>query len=174
MTKWVEVPISKNHDRDSFDCGDEDLNQYLRRFARQNHESGVSTAFLFVSDQDSPTILGYYTLSPASIDYDLVPESVRKRFPSYELPVYRLGRLAVDISVQGMGLGSHILLAAGRRCINVAAEAGGVAMLIDAKNDRAARWYEGFGAVPAPDNPLTLLMRLDLIAKSLRARDSGE
>jgi hypothetical protein len=75
--------------------------------------------------------------------------------------------LAVATSVQGRGLGSGLLLAAGRRCLIVAAEVGGVALLIDAKSERAAQWYEGFGAVRLDDAPLTLVLPLKTIAEAL-------
>lgn len=78
-------------------------------------------------------------------------------------PVFRLGRLAVDLSVQGFGLGGQLLLSAGRRTIQVASQASGVALLIDAKNTRVAEWYTRFGAVPLLDTPLSLLLPLKTI-----------
>lgn len=113
------------------------------------------------------TILGYYTLSPASIDYARTPTVVSRGLGRYEVPVYRLGRLAVGTAVQGRGLGGGLLLAAGRRCLAVSAEVGGVALLIDAKSDRVAMWYESFGAVRLDDAPLTLLLPLKTIAAAL-------
>ncbi len=73
------------------------------------------------------------------------------------MPVFRLGSLAVDLSVQSQGLGGQLLLAAGRRCLLVAAQAGGVALLIDAKNERVAEWYASYGAIPLLDTHLSLL-----------------
>jgi GNAT superfamily N-acetyltransferase len=94
---------------------------------------------------------------------------VRRGLGCHEVPVYGLGRLAVAKSVQGRGLGSALLLAAGRRCLAVSAEFGGVALLIDAKSDRAAHWYEGYGAVRLADAPLTLLLLLKTIAAAIQA-----
>ena len=85
----------------------------------------------------------------------------------YDVPVFRLGRLAVDVSFQGKGLGGQLLLAAGRRCLFVAMEAGGVALLIDAKNEHVARWYESFGAIPLLDEPLSLLLPFKTIHAAL-------
>jgi hypothetical protein len=62
---WQETPIGKQHDRDSFDCGDADLDSYLKRYARQNHESGGAKSFLAVPTDEPTRILGFYTLSPA-------------------------------------------------------------------------------------------------------------
>jgi predicted GNAT family N-acyltransferase len=78
--------------------------------------------------------------------------------------VFRLGRLAVDHTVQGQGLGGQLLLAAGTRCLAVAEQVGGVALLIDAKSERAATWYRGYGAVALQDAPLSLILPLATIA----------
>jgi predicted N-acetyltransferase YhbS len=83
------------------------------------------------------------------------------------VPVFRLGRLAVDRSVQGRGLGGQLVLAAGRRCLLAATEVGGVALLIDAKNERAAKWYSSYGAIPLADAPLSLLLPLATVQIAL-------
>jgi GNAT superfamily N-acetyltransferase len=165
---WREVPIGKQYDRDGFDCGEETLNEFLRRQARQSHERGGSKTFLAVKEADGKAILGYYTLSPASLTYERTPEAIRRGLARYEVPVFRLCRLAVARHAQGQGLGGQLLLAAGRRCLLVAAEVGGVALLIDAKNERAAKWYASYGAVPLQDAPLSLLLPLQTIAAALK------
>src|SRR5580704_15068881 len=109
------------------------------------------------------TILGFYTLSPASLEYARTPEIIRKGVARHDVPVFRLGRLAVNRTVQGHGLGGQLILAAGRRCLLAAREVGGVALLIDAKNDRAAKWYASYGAVPLADASLSLLLPLATI-----------
>ena len=114
-------------------------------------------------------MLGYYTLSPASIAYDRTPKVIQRGLARYEVPVFRLGRLAVDLSVQGQGLGGQLLLAAGRRAILVASQAGGVALLIDAKNEKVARWYADYGAIPLSDQPLSMLLPLKTIHQALAA-----
>jgi len=83
-------------------------------------------------------ILGYYTISPAAIEFAKVPATVTRRLGRYEVPVFRLGRLAVDRSAQGSGLGGELLLAADRRALSVAVEVGGLALAIDAKDVRGA------------------------------------
>ena len=167
---WQEVALNKAHDRKSFDCGEPALNDYLQRFARQNHDSGGAKTFVAIEETAPKAILGFYTLSPASIDYARTPEILRKGLGRYEVPVFRLGRLATAHSLHGRGLGGGLLLAAGRRCLSVAAEIGGVALLIDAKSDRAAAWYAAYGAVPMTDSPLALVLPLKTIAMALQAR----
>lgn len=83
------------------------------------------------------------------------------------LPGYRLGRLAVDVSVQGQNLGGSLLLAAAKRCLTAARDVGGAVLVIDAKNDRAALWYEKFGAIRLGDASLTLVLSLKTAANLL-------
>lgn len=168
FSDWHEEPISKHHHRDNFDCGDHELNTFLRCHARQSHEKGGAKTYLAVSDHDQ-TVLGFYSLSPASLAYKRTPKVVSRGLARYDVPVFRLGRLAVDVSAQGKGLGGQLLLAAGRRCLLVAMEAGGVALLIDAKNERVAKWYESFGAVRLIGEPLSLLLPFKTIHAALSA-----
>jgi GNAT superfamily N-acetyltransferase len=166
---WHEEPISKGHDREGFDCGEEALNDFLRRHARRSHDLGGAKTFVAVEDSGRNRGLGFYTVSPGSIEYARTPEIVRRGLGRYDVPIFRLARLAVDRTLQGQGLGGQLLLAAGRRCLLVAAEVGGVALLIDAKNERAAEWYGSFGAVPLADAPLSLVLPLATISAALEA-----
>lgn len=168
VADWHEEPIDKRHDRDVFDCGDNDLNLFLQRHARQNHKKGGAKTYLAVRNGDS-RVLGYYSLSPASIAYAETPEVIRRGLARHEIPVFRLARLAVDKSVQGQGLGGQLLLAVGRRSLLVASQVGGVALLINAKNERAANWYSGYGAVPLQEDNLTLLLPFKTIHAALVA-----
>ncbi len=169
LPDWHEEAIDRRHDRKSFDCGDAQLNRFFWEHARKNHEQGASKTFLAMRDDDT-TIMGFYSLSPVSIDYARAPAVVTKGLPCYDVPMFRLGRLAVSLGYQGKGLmGGQLLLAAGRRCLRVADEAGGVAMFIDAKNDRVAKWYQSYGAVPLADQPLSLVLPLRTIRSALGA-----
>jgi GNAT superfamily N-acetyltransferase len=164
---WHEEPINKTHDRDTFDCGDDVLNDFLRRYARKSHELGGSKTFLAIDDADT-TILGFYSLSPASVAYARTPEIVRRGLARHDVPGFRLARLAVDRRAQGQGLGGQLLLTAGRRCLRAAAEVGGIALVIDAKNDKVAAWYASYGAMPLLDAPLTLVLPLATIEAALK------
>ncbi|OIQ92211.1 hypothetical protein GALL_258880 [mine drainage metagenome] len=169
LPDWREVPISKAHDREAFDCGEAELNEFLRRHARQSHERGGAKTFVATPVDEGKRVLGFYSLSPASIDYARTPALVKKGLAWYDVPVFRLGRLAVDRTVQGHSLGGQLLLTAGRRCIRAAAEVGGVALLIDAKTERAAAWYEAYGALPLLDAPRSLVLPLATIEAALKA-----
>jgi hypothetical protein len=168
--RWREEALTRQHDRANFDCGVDALNDYLRRYARQNHESGGAKTFVAISPQKPTNILGYYTISPGAIAFARTPETLTRKLGRYEVPVFRLGRLAVSATVQRQGLGGDMLLAAGGRALAVAQEVGGVALAIDAKDEMAAVWYERFGAVRLLDDTLKLVLPLDTIRAVLKPK----
>lgn len=168
LPAWHEEPISKKHDRKAFDCGNPDLNNFLQRYARQSHELGSSKTFVAVENVDNKTVLGFYSLAPGALSYADTPEMMRRGLAQYDVPGFRLARIATHVRVQGQGLGGQLLAAAARRCLRAAAEAGGVLLIIDAKNARAAGWYASYGAVPLNDRPLTLVMSLATFAAELK------
>jgi GNAT superfamily N-acetyltransferase len=168
LTSWHEEPIGRKHDREAFDCGDEALNEFLRRYARRSHERGGAKTFLAIDDSEHKTILGFYSVSPASVDYARTPEMARRGLARHDVPGFRLARLAVDRRWQRQALGGQLLLAAGRRCLLAAQEVGGVVLVIDAKDERIAAWYGSYGAGPLLDAPLTLLLPLATVGAALR------
>ena len=168
---WREEAIGRHHDRRNFECGAPELNEYLRRYARQNHESGAAKSFIAVPLDDRRCVLGYYAISPGALEFARVPAEITKRLVRYEVPVFRLGRLTVGLSVQGRSLGGELLLSAGVRALAVASEVGGVALAIDAKDEHIAVWYERVGAMRLLDDALRLVLPLATIAETLaRAR----
>ena len=169
LPAWREEPIAKHHNRAAFNCGEPELNEYLQRHARQSHERGGAKTYVAVDELNSNTVLGFYSLCPASLEYEQTPVIIKKGLARHDVPVFRLGRLAVDIKLHGHGLGGQLLLAAGRRCLYVAAQTGGVAMLIDAKSEKVAEWYASYGAVPLVDSTLSLLLPLKTIHAALHA-----
>jgi GNAT superfamily N-acetyltransferase len=159
LPNWHEEPIAKRHDRKEFDCGQADLNDFLAKFARQAHESGASKTYVAVDDADHATIFGFYSLSPAQVDFNLAPEVARPASGGrHPMGGFRLGRLAVSKPLQGQGLGGELLIAAARRCIQVSAQVGGSLLLIDAKDQRAADWYKSYGALEIPKASLSLVL----------------
>jgi len=165
--EWREEALTRHHDRVGFDCGSPALNEYLRRYARQNHESGGAKTFVAVSSGAPTVVLGYYSISPGAIAFAKTPAMITRKLGRYDVLVFRLGRLAVSMSVQGRGLGGELLLAAGERAVAVAQEAGGVALAIDAKDEKAAVWYERFGALRLLDDSLKLVLPLETVRAAL-------
>jgi len=166
--EWREEALTRHHDRGAFDCGSPALNEYLQRYARQNHESGGAKTFVAVAPAAPTVVLGYYSIGPGAIAFAETPEAITRKLGRYEVPVFRLGRLAVAVSVQRLGLGGDLLLAAGARALAVAQEVGGVALAIDAKDKRAAAWHERFGALRLLDDPLKLVLPLETIRTAIR------
>nr|WP_210315059.1 GNAT family N-acetyltransferase [Aminobacter aganoensis] len=145
------------------------MNTFLQRFARQGHEQNAVKTFCAVTDDTPTKVLGFYSLTPATVEHDAVPTAMTKGLARHNVPGFLLARLAVDRSVSGRGLGGQLLVAAALRCIRVTAEVGGVLMIIDAKSERAANWYGSYGAEPLKDRPLTLVVPLSVFAETLMA-----
>jgi GNAT superfamily N-acetyltransferase len=164
---WHEEAITRKHDRAALDCGDAALNAFLPRYARQSHDPGAAKTFLAIDDA-SKAVLGFHGLAPAAIALDRTPEVARRGLARHDVAGFRLARIAVHRAAQGHGLGGQLLLAAGRRCLAVAAEVGGTILIIDAKNDRAAAWYARYGAVPLLDAERTLVLPLATLEAALR------
>lgn len=166
---WREEAIARRHDRKGFDCGSQELNMYLERYAHQNHQSGGAKTFVAVLPAEPTRVLGYYSISPGAIEFARVPSVLTRKLGRYEVPVFRLARLAIARSHQGRGLGGELLLAAGTRALMVAAEVGGVALAIDAKDAHAVRWYERFGAMRLLHDQLKLILPISVIADAINA-----
>ena len=94
---------------------------------------------------------------------------MRRGLARHDVGGFRLARIGTHVRVEGQGLGGQLLAAAARRCLRASAEVGGVMLIIHAKSERAARWYAGYGALPLPDKPLTLVMSLATFGAELEA-----
>lgn len=167
MTDTAEAlrPVEKltnTQDADSFDCGKEPLNRFLKRFALVNQKSG--SARTYVVCRDDNRIVGYYSLAVGSVDYEASPARVTKGQARHPVPVMLLARLAVDHGEQGRGLGRALLKDALLRTLQAADIAGIRALLVHAKDDEARTWYEGFNFEPSPTDPYHLF----LLMKDLR------
>ena len=148
--------LATTHDVDDFDCGDSALNDYLRQTARQHQKKNISQTYVIVDEVTPDAILGYFTLTiRPMMPIAQLPAAYQRRLPR-EVPGYTLGRLAVDKRYQGQGIGTDLMMSAIDRVRAAAANVGGWGFFIDAKNERAARFYEDFGFMRLPSTPLTL------------------
>ena len=169
LPRWHEEPVARSHNRKGFDCGQADLNEFLANYARQASESGASKTYVAVDDTDGITILGFYSLSPAQVEFSLVPREARPAGGGrHPIGGFRLGRLAVSRATQGHGLGGRLLIAAATRCIRASAQVGGSLLLIDAKDQQAADWYKSYGALEIPEMPLSLVLPYAVIIDVMR------
>lgn len=142
----------------SFSCGDPKLDDYLKKQAAQDKRRGYASVFAAIENADSPRVIGFYTLSAASIDFSRLPIAEASRLPRYpQVPAVRLGRLAVDHAFQGRKLGSFMLLDALRR--SCASEIAWAFFLVEAKNDRARAFYEKFYFTSFADNNLAMWLK---------------
>jgi GNAT superfamily N-acetyltransferase len=149
--------------RSAFSCGDEQLDRYLKERAGQDQRRGVASCFVLL-DQIDGTIVGYYTLSAFGVVTTDLPASMTKRLPRYpNLPAILLGRLAVDTRYQGQGFGRRLLVDALRRALAVTSQVGAVVMMVDAKDETAARFYEAFGFTRFRDSPRRLFLPIAAI-----------
>ena len=151
------LPLTGSHDRQAFDCGRPELNDWLRRVARQHQEKGLSKTFVAIREQDPARICAYFALTLAELDSHHLPDAWRKKLPRCS-PGVRLGRLAVDLAYQGKGLGELLLVDALTRARRIYHEAGGIGLFVDAIDDQAAAFYRRYGFAPAPDQALLLFL----------------
>jgi GNAT superfamily N-acetyltransferase len=157
--------LAKRHDLDAFDCGVEPLNTYLKRFALGNRSAGAAQTYVAVSAE---RVVGYYSLSAASVEYADAPERLRKGLARHPVPVMLLARLAIDRTWQGRGLGAALLLDALRRTLAAADIAGMRAIMVHAKDEAARRFYEHFDFDPSPADPMHLFLLLKQVARLLK------
>ena len=149
--------LSGRHDRASFDCGNAELNSYLRESAGQHIRKSLARVYVVCEENDPGRIVAYYSLNVCEIRSEELPESFRKKFPR-RIPAVRLGRLAVARANQRQGVGELMLFDAMRNVGQVDAIVGAVALLVDAKDEKAKRFYLEYGFLELPHRPLNLFL----------------
>jgi len=156
-------PLQKNDPVADFNCGNEALNRFLQRFAFQSQQS--QSARTYVTLTDSGEVAGYYTLAYGSVEYEDASVRTKKGLARHPVPVMILARLAVARNFQRAGLGKALLRDACLRTLQAADIAGLRAIVVQAKDDNAKRFYERYHFEPFPSDPfkLTLLLK-DLVA----------
>jgi len=149
---YQTILLNSSHQKNDFDCGKEMLNSYLQRQANQDMQRHLSVCFVIVSKND--LVRGYYTLSNASIERDLIPDDLKIKLPkSYSnLPVTLLGRLARDINEEGARLGETLLLDALKRCFDASATIGSLAVVVDPIDEESKNFYLNYGFILLPDS----------------------
>jgi GNAT superfamily N-acetyltransferase len=148
--------LSGEHDLMGFDSGVPSLNDWLKRRARANQASGASRTYVVA---DGSRVIGYYCLASGAIAVTDAPSALRRNMPD-PIPVTVLGRLAIDRGWRGAGLGTALLQDAVLRTAQAAQIVGARGLLVHAISDRAKEFYERYGFVPSPSNPMTVVLSL--------------
>jgi GNAT superfamily N-acetyltransferase len=155
--------LSPSHDFSHFQSGEPALDDWLRKRALQNEESGASRTYVVCT---GGRVVAYYALAVGAVAHADAPGRVRRNMPD-PVPVMVIGRLAIDQSMQGQGIGPALLRDAVLRTLQAAEIAGIRAILVHAISERAKRFYEKWGFVSSPVEPLTLMITVAEARKAI-------
>jgi GNAT superfamily N-acetyltransferase len=158
--------LRRDHPVEGFDCGREQLNRYLLRYAWQNQRAGTSQTYVGMVDD---AVVGFYTLAVGQVSREEAPGRLTKGLARHPVPIMLLARLGVDRRWQGQGIGKALLKDALLRTLQAAHIAGICAFAVHAKDENARRFYEHFDLIPSPADP----MHLFVLLKDVRRIISG-
>lgn len=146
----------------NFSCGIEELNEYLKRYAKGNHKKGLGKTFVL---KEETSVIGFYTISMGSIEFSSVPDDRKVGLPRYPTPIARIGRLAVDERSKEKGIGKFLLLDAFARIYEASQNVAAFAVLVDAKNKNVKGFYKHFGFTECKDSNMSLFLPMETIQK---------
>jgi GNAT superfamily N-acetyltransferase len=156
MTESLRIEkLRRDHSVDDFDCGREELNRFLIRFALMNQQAGAAQSYVALAGD---TVVGYYSLVVGEVAFNDAPPRLSKGLARHPVPIMLLARMAVSAMRQGQGIGAGLLKDAMRRTLQAADIAGIRAFAVHAKDESARSFYEHFGFIPSPSDPLHLFV----------------
>lgn len=158
-------PLTRAHDTREFSSGAPELDRWLQRFALLAEAAGTARTYVLVADQ---SVLAYYALAAGEVRRQDLPRRQAAGTPRHPIPVILLARLAVASEAQGRGYGSVMLADAAQRALAGAKVVGARALLVHARDQRAAAFYEHFGFVRSPSDPLHLAVLMKDLRKTFR------
>jgi len=161
--EFIIEKLDKQHDLSSFDCGNDALNAWLKRFALMNVAN--DTARVYIAHRSDGVVVGYHALVAGSVSRQEAPERISKGLAAHPIGVVVLARLAVTIAAQGQGLGASLLQDALLRIQHAADTVGVRAVLVHAIDARAREFYLKFGFSSSPIDEMQLM----LLMKDLRS-----
>jgi predicted GNAT family N-acyltransferase len=166
--EWIICSIEDNRAiRDNFDCGIPELNEYLQKYAKQNHKKGMAKTWVAIPKSGEGEVVGYYSISMAELKRESLPTQLTKGLPRYPIPVMRIGKLAVTQAMQGKRLGEILLVDAFAKLIQLSADIGVFGVTVDALNESAKAFYRKYGFIPLEDNEFTLFIAITKIREEL-------
>jgi len=164
-SNYVITHLEKKHDKQKFDCGIDVLNDYLKTQAGQDMKKNVAVSYVLTANK-ADLVLGYYTLSSIGIMASELPEYIIKKLPRYPiLPGILIGRLARHKELRGKEIGQYLLVDALKRSFDISSQLGSVAVIVDAKNEKAISFYKSFGFFEFLDNDHRLFLPMGTIKK---------
>jgi GNAT superfamily N-acetyltransferase len=165
MVLKIELLDPCRHIRLNFCCGQDSLDNYLRKQASQDFKRRVSTVFVLINEPEL-NILAYYTLSTYTVDITVLDEEFAKRLPRYpQLPATLLGRLAVDDKHKGKGFGELMLVNALKRVLNVSTQVASLAVIAETLDEKALNFYLKYGFQHFKQDPLKLYYPMKSVEK---------
>lgn len=138
-------PLSSQHDRAAFSCGNDALDRYLKEQSTQDVRRSTARIFVAIDPSQPERIIGFFTLSAASITASDLPLEIAKRLPRHPIPAALIGRLAVDLSVAGRGLGRILVADAVKKAMAAAKMVAMAVVVVDPIDDAAKKFYASFG-----------------------------
>ncbi|MFT5314856.1 MAG: putative N-acetyltransferase YhbS [Candidatus Krumholzibacteriia bacterium] len=169
---FITVDYDKSIKRTAFDCETHPvLNSYISQNASQDEKRNVSRTFLYL---EGGVLYGYYTLANSAVALAELSDEQAKKMPRYPMPAVLLSRLAVDKGMQRKGLGKRLMADFFRRVYAVSKHSGVAFMVVDAKDQGAADFYEQLGFTPTPLNPKRLVMPAAKVFPALRAQELAD
>jgi len=156
--------LGAQHKRDSFDCGESALNEFLLRQAGQQQRRGFGKTYVSLA-KDGQTVTGFITVSAGQIATTSLPHQLK--LPRYPAPMLRIGRLAVDLRYQGTGIGQDLLSFALRLSVEFSQRVGIYAVVVDAKHDKAKAFYLKLGFIACVDNSLCLYLPIATLEQTI-------
>lgn len=165
-TKFSIEPLAKHHNRQEFSCENEYLDRYFKIVASQDRNRNIAVPYVIVNLENFQ-IIGYYTLSMTSIYLGELPNSVAKKLPKYPLiGVTLIGRLAVDKNYRGTGWGKLLVMDALYKSLEASKQVASFAVVVDAIDEQAVRFYQRFDFQTFPEQPLKLFRTMKNIAQA--------
>jgi GNAT superfamily N-acetyltransferase len=155
--------LEARHGRENFDCGNDALNDFLRRRAGQQQRRGFGKTYVVLADNGAD-VIGFVTVSVGQVEARALPSQLK--LPRHPAPMLRIGRLAVDKRAQGKGMGRELLAFALHLALEFAERVGLYAVVVDAKDAQAADFYRRLHFEPTLDDDLCLFLPLSRLAKT--------